>query len=689
MQNNTLFLQKSNLSILLSFLLRYKLKIFFGFVFILFATITNLILLGGLTPIFNLLGNETNTKVFQISTKENTFVKENISKTKLSEFNNVADFINFKIISYKIKINNYFINYTNKKIILIICLLIIPLYFIKLFLLTAGVYFMGTMGLSVVRDIRKELYEKLLRINLNYLNKEKTGIIMSKVINDGEEIAQTLSVKSNEMLVDFFYIITHIGFLFWISWKMTIILFTILPIMVIPINIIAKKIRKTIIEQQKSFGELISHLQELVSGIRVIRMFGMEAVDFRNFRNNNQRLYKNTYLTHFYHQIAPLVSEFIVTSLVLFFFVWGANEMTKTDLSRGLFLTFFFIILFIIRPLKKISIGVNSLTTATAASGRIFEILKEEDAVADALGDTLGSSLGNSLGDSLGDNIEDLAKVNINKNKKIKEILIKEKGNIKKTSNKTSINEKDLNKFNYFKDQIEFNNVSFSYTNDQNLILDNISFKVKHGDNIAIVGKSGSGKTTLMELLMRLYEVKTGEIKIDEINIKDISLKNLRSNIALVSQDIFLFHSSVADNISCSNKNISREKIEEVAKQSYAHEFIKLLPQGYDTIVGDRGVMLSGGQRQRIAIARTLLINPQILILDEATSSLDNESEFLIQKEIEKLTQNRTVFTIAHRLSTLNKLSQILVLEKGKIVETGLHEELMQKKGLYYNLYTN
>ncbi len=624
--------QEKALLRLLTYLFNYKLKFFIGLTLLLLTTLSNLVTLGSLTPIFNLIGVENKITLFPISSDEELLLSKHQFET--SE-NTILNSFQLKMIILKKRVNIFLEKYSNKEVILLITSLIVPLYFLKLIFLTLSIYFLGTASLATIKDIRKAVYEKLLKVNLFYLHKEKTGALMSKVINDTEAISKILSMQLNDTLIDFFYIITHLGFLFWISWKMTIILFLLIPFMGLPINKIARQIRKTSSEQQKRLSDIMAHLQEFISGIRVIRIFGIEKLELKKFHTINQRLYKNTFLTHYYHQISPLVSEFLITFLILSFLIWGSYEMTHNQLSRGLFLTFFFLAFFIAKPLKRISITVNSLMTLSSLASRVFEVFHENDSV----------------------------------------------------NNNNYVTSKSLLSF---KKSIEFNNVVFSYPESPKPILDHISFKVNYGEKIAIVGHSGSGKSTLIDLLMRLYAPQEGQILLDDTDVQNISLEHLRKQISVVSQDVFLFHASISENIAWSLKNetIDKKKIEKVAKNAKAHNFIMNLEMGYDTIVGERGVMLSGGERQRIAIARTLFLNPPILILDEATSSLDNESEALIQQEFEKLSEGRTVIIIAHRLSSIQNCNRILVMDKGQIIEEGTNETLLEKKGAYYNLYT-
>ena len=613
---------------LFRYLVRYRLRLSIGFCLALFVSLSNLLSLGALLPIFEIIGSQQTENAFAIKSKERKILENYLAKKEMPFWQKLQG----STIAVKHRANLELSHYSPKEAIFILCAFIFSVHFLKLLCLSAGIYFLGTIGLASVRDIRMEFYIKLQRLGMQFLNREKTGTIMSRAVNDGELVGRLLSVQFTEVLVDIFYILTHVGFLVWISWKMSLLMLILIPILLIPIDRIAKRVRRVSTGQQKRLADLSAHLQEFIAGIRVIRAFARERTEYRRFSIANQNLYKNTFIGHYYHQLSPVLIEFITTVMILAFFVWGAYEISQGDMSRALFFTFFFVLTFVIRPIKRISITVNTLSTATSAAARIFEVLD-------------------------------------------KKVKLKEKRNAK-----------ELRKF---QDCIEYQDVSFAYPDTDTKVLKNISFQIKQGEDAAFVGSSGAGKSTLVDLLLRLYDVQEGAIRIDKNDIRDLSLRSLRSSIGVVSQDVFLFNASISENIAYGRDNIPLEQIEAAARDAQAHDFIKKLPRGYDALIGERGLMLSGGQRQRIAIARTLLLDPAILILDEATSSLDNESEYQVQQALEKLCLGRTVLKIAHRLSTVYKSQRILVLEQGCIVEEGSHQELLAKKGSYYKLYTS
>ncbi len=616
---------------LLSYLLRHPIRLSLGFFLALFVSISNLFLLGSLVSIIDIIGSNPSqpVKIFVLSEEERKLLTATVEK---GEELPAWQAIQKNLVHFKHNTNQKFSNYSAKKAVLVICLIVFPVHLLRIIALVATIYFLGTVGLFAVRHIRLEMYKNIQALGMHFFNREKTGTLMSRVINDGEVIGRLLSVQFSEVLVDFFYIITHIGFLFWLSWETTLFVFILAPILLVPVNSFARRIQKAAMGQQERLADLIGNIQETISGIRVIRAFGMEKIEYRKFRMITQQLYQNTFLGHYYHQVGPVLTETISSVLILSFFVWGAFQMSQGEMSQGHFFAFFFVIIFILRPIKKISISINLASAARSAAARMFVILDEKI---------------------------DVKNPKPNQTREIGE----------------------------FRHAISYENVSFYYPNSQQETLKNISFTVACNESLSIVGPSGAGKSTLIDLLARLYDPSNGRISIDGVCIQQFRLHDLRTLIGLVSQDVFLFHATIAENIAYGCKDTSLEKIIEVAQHANADDFINKLPNGYDTLVGERGVMLSGGQGQRIAIARTLLRNPPILVLDEATSNLDNESEYLIKQALERLSQGRTVITIAHRLSTTRHAKNILVLDQGCIVEQGDHQALLAKKGMYYQLF--
>ncbi|GIX42848.1 MAG: ABC transporter permease [Leptospiraceae bacterium] len=610
------------------YILKYKIRILLGIFFALIASLSNLFSLTSFVPIFNAIGSDKKIKVIEIGPEEKKIYEKFKKNLELESYEKLY----VKWVEIKIKINQYFEPYDNKQTVYKIILFIIPVYLLKMLSLTASIFFLGTAGFYATRDLRNDLYEKLNRLNLSFFEQERTGYIMSRVVNDVHLISRSISVEFQEAIVNFFYIITHLALLIFISWKMLIIVLIGVPILMTPVNKFALKVKKAAKNQQERLADLLTHLQEIISGIRVIRAFSMEDFEEMRFNLINEKLYKDTFKGHYYHQVGPAITELVVTVVVLLFLSWGAYEITQGELTKGHFFTFFFTLMFIMRPLIQTSVMLNLLGIVGAASERIFEIF---------------------------DN-----------------------------NNEFQLPENPIT-FKGLKKSIQYNHVYFTYPTKQkgDYVLNDINIEIKKNQVIALVGESGGGKSTIVDLLMRFYDPIKGEILIDDIDLRQYNIFDIRKKIGIVSQNVFLFNATIKENITLFDDTKTDEEIINVCKLAYAHDFIEKLPHGYNTLVGERGVMLSGGQRQRIAIARALIHNPEIIIFDEATSALDNESEKMVEKAIESAIKDKTVIMIAHRFRTIYKADKIYVIEKGTILEEGTHQELIEKNGYYKKLY--
>ncbi|MCB1317220.1 MAG: ABC transporter ATP-binding protein, partial [Leptospiraceae bacterium] len=493
------------------------------------------------------------------------------------------------------------------------------------------IYTIGTAGLRAVRDIRMQLYRKMNRLGLDYFQKERTGMIMSRVINDVEIVGRTLSVEFTEALTNIFYILTHLAFLIYLDWQLLLITLIIVPVLLSPVSNFATRIRRAYTNQQERLADLSGHIQELISGIRVIRAFSMESFEKGRFREINERLYQNTFKGHYYHQVGPALTDLVAAVVIAGFLIWGGFRISTGGVENmGEFLAFFFVLIFIMRPIKQVSVMLNLLSAASAAAARVFYLNDQADGV---------------------------------------------------------VSKPDAIALTGFRDRIEFDRVCYRYEGAERDALTDISFEVRQGQTISLVGASGAGKTTLMDLLPRFDDPTSGAIRIDGVDLRDLQLASLRTSIGVVSQEVFLFNASVYENIAYGRNDVPLDRVIEIARAANADEFIQQLPGGYDAQIGERGVMLSGGQRQRLAIARALLMDPPILIFDEATSNLDNESELQVQQAIDRLLKGRTVFMIAHRLSTVFRSDVILVMDQGAIVERGTHKELLENGRIYRKLY--
>jgi subfamily B ATP-binding cassette protein MsbA len=489
-------------------------------------------------------------------------------------------------------------------------------------------YLLGYVGQRVVNRIRDQLYSHVQTLSFSYFTRTPTGIIMSRITNDVNLVQGALTRAPSALAQGVFTMLALTVYILYLNWRLAALSIIVLPLAGFALSRFSRRFRKTSTQMQEQIGILNTHLHETIAGVRIVKAFGMEEYESRRFAEKNKGLFNSFMRSIKTSALSHPVMEFISmlgTSLVI---LYGIYSIVRGLMTVGDFFSFLMALVFFYRPLKELN-GINNLIQdGLAAARRIFDVLDTEPEIKDR--------------------------------------------------------EKAVTLHRDFT-AIEFRNVSFRYEDDP--VLKDINLAVKAGETIAIVGKSGGGKTTLVNLVPRFYDVTGGAIAIDGIDIRDASLESLRSLTAIVTQQTILFNDTVGNNIAYGKPSSAQDDIIHAAKAAYADEFIRSLPRGYGTVIGEAGVKLSGGQRQRIAIARAILKNAPILILDEATSSLDSESEREVQKALEQLMQGRTSFVIAHRLSTIMNADRIIVLKSGRIIEEGKHEDLLARGGEYKSLY--
>tara|TARA_X000000368_G_scaffold401348_1_gene374151 strand:+ start:1962 stop:3797 length:1836 start_codon:yes stop_codon:yes gene_type:complete len=484
---------------------------------------------------------------------------------------------------------------------------------------------------KLIRDLRNTLYKHLHYLSLSYFNKNKSGELTAILVSDIDNMKNSLGTTFQKLFVEPINILTFLTLLFIISPKLTAIALTIVPLSGIVIFGIARSIRRKATRTQAQLAGITSIISETLSSIRIVKAFAMKAYEVKKFSIETQQYYKLMLKKDILRLFSSPITEIIGASIAALLLWVGAREVLELkSITSEDFIRFILLLFSLFQPIRKLSNVFNELQNGLASADRVFSILDTKSDITNA---------------------SDTVKIDsLNKN-------------------------------------IVFQDVSFHYGNEEEQVLNNINFSIDSGQIIALVGPSGAGKSTLVDLIPRFYDTIQGSILIDGKNVKDIDINSLRSLMGIVTQETFLFNDTIRANISYGGESIEDSIIKDAAVAANAHNFIEKLPDGYDTIIGERGISLSGGQRQRIAIARAIVKNPPILILDEATSSLDTESEKNVQEAIEKLMRNRTVIVIAHRLSTVHNADKILVLDNGKIIDEGSHEELINRDGVYKELH--
>jgi len=525
---------------------------------------------------------------------------------------------------------NHFTIHKNEATLLDYTLLMFAVLLAEVLLQVLFIYFANWIGQHIIRDIRAKIFRHILQFKMTYFDTTSVGKLVTRVVSDIETIASSFSQGLFMIISDILKMVVVTVVMLCINWKLALIALAVLPILIYATKLFQIAIKATFQEVRTQVANLNGFVQERVTGMKIVQLFGREKIEYDNFMGINDKHKKAHVKAVWYYSIFFPIAE-VLSSIAIGLLVWfgGLQSVNNVDVQPGDIMSFIMMTQMLFRPLRQIADKFNTLQMGIVSGERVFGIMDTESSI-DQQGETIAEKL---------------------------------KGNI------------------------EFKKVRFSYIEDEE-VLKGISFHVEQGQTVAIVGATGAGKSTIVNLINRFYEIDSGQICVDGISVEDYNLHSLRNQIAVVLQDVFLFSDSILNNITLKNEAITLAEVQKAAKQIGIHDFIMSLPNGYDYNVKERGAMLSSGQRQLIAFLRAYVSKPSILILDEATSSVDSHAEQMIQYATDTITKGRTSIVIAHRLATIKKADKIIVMDKGLIVEEGSHKELLAKENGYYkNLY--
>lgn len=545
--------------------------------------------------------------------------------TELPAFTLNADYIQDLLMYFIYKF--YGANYQIATVIVAVAILIVVSALLSNLFRYLGQYTVENLKINSIRNMRNTMYDKIMSLNVGYFSNERKGDIISKFSSDAQIVQSTIASTLQVIFREPFLVAMYLLWMINMSWKLTIFAIVFLPVVAFIIGFIVKRLRRPAKTAQDELGKMVSQLDESLSGIKIIKSYNAEGYSTHKYRGINDIYAKISRWMARRQQMASPMSEFLGIAAVAVMLVFGATLVFNGDMTGGSFVVFVGMFSQLVRPVKAFADGFSTINHGIAAGERIFDMLDTQSCITDR---------------------------------------------------------PDAKELVSFDKEIEFRDVHFCY--EEREIIKGISFKIKKGETVALVGPSGGGKSTLSDLIPRFYDPRQGAVLIDGVDIRNYTMASIRSHLGMVAQETVLFNDTIANNIRLGAPDASMEEVIRAAKVANAHNFIMETEDGYDTNIGDRGMKLSGGQRQRLSIARAVLKNPDILILDEATSALDTESEKLVQDALDSLLEGRTSLVIAHRLSTIHNADWIIVIDQGRIVEQGRHDELMAKRGIYSRL---